>query len=78
MTAIKGIVHYENLGRGKAKGTIQINCETEDEFNQAMYSEFSKHLMSDEISWDKGKIYAGMRSVGEFNFIATKDEGATA
>lgn len=74
---ICGVVKYWNLGRSKAGGTLIVNVKNEDEFNALLYNSFSKHLLSRNISFDKGKIYAGGRLVGEFMFTATKDEEQT-
>lgn len=71
---IRGVVKYWNLGRSQASGTLVVNVKNEDEFNALLYNAFSKHLLSREISFDNGKIYAGGRLVGEFLFTATQDE----
>lgn len=71
---ITGIVRYWNLGRSNAKGDFEVNVKDEDSFNDTMLKEFSKHLMSSDISFDEGKIYAGFRNVGNFEFIAVKEQ----
>jgi len=67
---IKGVMKYWDLGRSKASGTLKIECKDEDEFNNKLYNEFSKYLLSSGISFDEGKIFAGFRHVGNFEFIA--------
>ena len=70
-TEIKGIVKYWDLGGNKAKGLIKITAKNEEDFNQQMEKEFSKHLMSCDISFTDGNIIVGgFRTVGKFEFIA--------
>lgn len=72
--AIIGICKYWDLGRGKAKGTFKINAKDSEDFNNQLYDEFSKHLLSSDISFNDGKIFAGFHTVGEFAFVA-KERG---
>ncbi len=68
---ITGIVRYWDLGRGNAKGKFEVETENENQFNKALLDEFSKHLMSSEISFTDGKIFVGgFRHVGNFEFVA--------
>lgn len=69
---IEGEVTYKNLGRHNAKGKIKIKCETAEEFNSIMEKEFKKHLMSSNISFSDGIIFAGFHTVGEYEFIAVE------
>lgn len=64
----KAKIKYWDLGRSKAKGEF-IAEGTEKQINDKMYQEFSKHLMSSEISFDEGKIFAGFRNVGSYVFV---------
>ena len=73
---IKGIVRYWNLGRGKAKGNFEVKVDEpdqEDKFNSILLREFSKHLISTNISFNDGEIYAGFHNVGQFEFVAIKN-----
>ena len=67
---ITGIVRFWHLGRDEAKGTFEVEAKDEEEFNEKLYSEFSKYLISRNISFEDGKIYAGFHNVGDFEFIA--------
>jgi len=71
---IQGIVKFWDLGREDAKGEFKIEAQTTDEFNEKMLKEFSEHLFSSNISFDDGKIYAGFRNVGNFQFIAVEEK----
>ncbi len=62
------LIKFWDLGRSNAKGEFRAEG-TPDEINNTMYNEFSKHLASNDISFDKGKIFAGMRKVGNYLFI---------
>lgn len=73
---IKGILKYWDLGRSKAKGQIKIIAKDEEDFNKQMDREFGKHLMSSDISFGNGNIYAGFHCVGKFNFMAEIQEVA--
>jgi len=66
---MKAKIKYWNLGRSNAKGEFIAESETEEGINKQMYKEFSKHLMSREISFDEGKIFAGFRNVGNYLFV---------
>lgn len=73
---IKGIVRYWNLGRNHAKGNFEVLVEDpnqEDKFNTTLLNEFSKHLLSNDIAFEDGKIFAGFRHVGNFEFVAFRD-----
>lgn len=72
---IRGIVKFWDLGRGKANGTFKVECDTPEEFNDKLYREFSKHLMSSGISFDgdTGSIFAGFHKVGNFTFVAQEE-----
>lgn len=74
---IKGVISYSELGRSKAKGTFKVDAEgafAADNVNARMLREFSRHLMSSDISFTDGTIYAGMRPVGKY--IAVFEEGS--
>jgi hypothetical protein len=71
---IEGKIRYWDLGRGKAEGQLNIVARDEDDFNNQLEKEFRKHLVSDDISFDNGIIYAGFHSVGRFEFIAKVGE----
>ena len=58
------------MGRGKASGTFNIKAIDEEDFNAQLEHEFRKHLISEEVWFEKGKIFAGMHEVGNFEFIA--------
>ncbi len=73
---IKGIVRYWDLGRSNASGKFKVEVDEpnqEDKFNNALFKEFSKHLLSDDVSFDNGKIHAGFHTVGQFEFVAVKE-----
>ena len=70
---IKGFVEFWDLGRSKAKGTFKIEADNEDAFNELMYLEFKKYLMSQDISFDEGKIFAGFHKVGDYRFVGIYD-----
>jgi hypothetical protein len=70
---ITGIVKYWDLGRSKEQGIIKIVAKDEKEFNEKMDKEFRKHLISQDISFKNGMVFAGLRHVGNFEFIAKKD-----
>lgn len=61
---------YWNLGRNKAKGEITLKGKTANTINNLILEEFSKHLISSDISinFDSeiGKVYAGVHEVGNF------------
>jgi len=63
---ITGTLKFWNLGRSKAKGEIKISAQTIEEFNDKILAEFSKYLMSSDISFDNGKVYAGFHKVGDY------------
>ena len=65
----KAKVRYWDLGRSKAKGEFIAEGEAE-EINDKMLEEFSKHLMSSDVSFDDGKIFAGFRNVGNYTMVA--------
>lgn len=67
-----GTLKYWDLGRGKAKGELVIEADTPEEFNEKMYKEFSKHLMSSNIGFDNGKIFAGFHKVGEYSLVGVE------
>jgi hypothetical protein len=67
----KAIVKYWDLGRNKANGGFEVVGSVE-EINERMYREFAKHLVSRNIGFDEGKIFAGFRCVG--NYIVTSVE----
>lgn len=71
----KAKIKFWDLGRSKAKGEFSIEG-TQDQINNGMYKEFSKYLMSADISFDNGKIYAGMRTVGNYAFIGEDNKEA--
>ncbi len=58
------------LGRSKAKGEFEFKGN-EDDVNSEMLKQFSKYLMSSEISFDDGKICAGLRTVGNYTAVIT-------
>ena len=60
-------VKFWDLGRSKAQGEFEV-MGSDAEINDEMYRQFSKHLLSSDISFDDGKIFAGCRCVG--NYIA--------
>ncbi len=66
----KAKVKYWNLGRSKAKGEFEFKGN-ENNVNTEMLKQFSKHLMSTEISFNDGKIFAGLRNVGNYAAIIT-------
>ncbi len=66
---IIGVVSFWNLGRSKAIGQFIVNATSIEDFNKQLYSEFSKHLLSRDIAFSEGKIYAGFHKVGDFAFI---------
>ncbi len=61
-------IKFWDLGRSNAKGEFRAEG-TPDEINNKMYNEFSKHLMSNDISFDNGKIFAGCRCVGKYFLV---------
>ena len=68
---IMGVLNIKNLGRSKYNGMIEIIAKDQDDFNDKLEAEFSKHLASSDVSFTDGKIYVGgVRMVGEFDFIA--------
>lgn len=69
---IKAKVKYWDLGRSKAKGEFEVEGTTE-EINQKMYDEFSKYLLSSDIAFDEGKIFAGFRTVGSYIVIGESE-----
>jgi hypothetical protein len=66
----RGFVKYWDLGRSRANGAFFLTAKDEDEFNRIMLMGFSKHLVSEDIGFTNGKIYAGNHVVGNFSFIA--------
>jgi hypothetical protein len=70
MRIIVGVVRFKDLGRQKASGAFPVKARDEDEFNNILLGEFSKYLISSDISFSNGKIYAGFYKVGTFEFIA--------
>lgn len=74
MGEIVGVVKFWDLGRSRAKGNFKVIAKDEDDFNNQLYKEFSKYLISSEISFEDGKIYAGFRQVGYFVFLAIQKE----
>lgn len=66
---LKGRFRIINLGRNKVNKEVLL--QTESDFWKAV----CPHLMSQDVSYDyspaegKGKIYAGVRPVGEFEKI---------
>lgn len=73
---IKGIVKYWDLGRSKARGMFGVTAKSEEDFNNLLLKEFSKHLISNDVWFEKGKIFAGCRCVGNFEFIAQEIDSA--
>ena len=72
---INGTLVIRNLGRNKYNGKIDIEATDESDFNMQLEREFRKHLMSDDISFENGKIIvSGFRVVGEFEFIAVESK----
>jgi hypothetical protein len=61
---------YWDLGRGKAKGQVDIFGRDEADVNNQIFKEFSKHLVSNDIWFENGIINAGLHSVGKYEFIA--------
>jgi len=70
--AIIGKVKFWNLGRSKAKGVFNVVAKDEQDFNDKLEREFSKYLLSSDISFERGKIYAGFHKVGNFAFLSKK------
>lgn len=71
---IRGIVKFWDLGRSKAKGTFKVVARDTEDFNFQLEKEFSKHLLSSEISFTNGTIFVGgFRAVGKFEFIAQEE-----
>ena len=71
---INGVVEIKNLGRECFSGTIHITAKNTEHFNAIMLNEFKKHLMSSDIAFDNGKIFAGSRTVGEYIIVAKEVE----
>ena len=67
---IKGVIEIKNLGRESFSDTINITAKNTEHFNAIMINEFKKHLMSSDIAFDNGKIFAGSRTVGEYTIVA--------
>lgn len=59
-------IQYWELGRKKAKGEFKTTFRNQ---NRDMLKEFKKHLISQDISFKKGYIYAGFRLVGYYRVI---------
>ncbi len=71
---ITSIVRYWDLGRDKAKDAFKVCAKDTDDFNSQLLREFSKHLISSDISFANGCIFAGFHKVGNFELIANKGE----
>lgn len=65
---IKGTVRFWELGRGKKNGEFDVNCESEEQFEDLLFREFSKHLISRDIDFGNGTISAGFHTVGKYSF----------
>ncbi len=60
---------YWDLGRSNVKGNVVLKGDTAEEINLKIRDEFGKYLLSSDVSFDNGKIYAGFRCVGEYIVI---------
>lgn len=65
---IKGIIEFWDLGRGKQRGTFEVQGPTYEHISRKALKEFKKHLVSQNISFTDGIIYAGIRPVGNYSF----------
>lgn len=63
---IEGTVEFWDLGREKAKGSFEVRAVDNDDLQGQLVSEFRKHLISIEVSANRGNIYAGIHVVGHY------------
>lgn len=62
-------LRYWDLGRSKAKGNVEIVGIDAEDINEQIYREFRKYLISYEISFNNGIVFAGCHKVGEYIVI---------
>lgn len=67
---IKCKVKFIGVGRNKFNGVKLFEGNTEEEINLKILAEVKNHLLSNDVSFEDGVIYAGFRDVGKFEFIA--------
>ncbi len=67
-------VKISDLGRDNFTGVFVFEG-TIDNINEQILNECKKHLLSFNISCDRGKIFAGFRTVGDIkvNILSTGD-----
>jgi hypothetical protein len=63
-------VRFIQVGRNNASWEAECRGELTESW---MYNQVKKHLMSRDIEFGDGVIYAGLRAVGRFEIIENVD-----